>query len=295
MDDETRQAAGYLCRWLLLAAAAGVVVAFCWVAASAVSSEPVGEAIDAVLVDQVCGPHGRTRAFGYITPSVPDEAAPLFAATGPGRGVWLAHIRKDALSTLLHGLGETDFHPLPSGAESAYYTSRMRGLMYGTFAFERSEALVAVVPTSRRVFAVDARLLDGPDEDALRRAIKAMTARGQVAVFAPPWAGRSSEERMELYRALRTTTRDLLGRLPVVAVLGGGYGEMGPVMQMDWTLARRSVNKPVVVTASATLARESAARGFPTRLVGAEPPAPPWPELTVYRDLEGLASWLESQ
>jgi hypothetical protein len=294
MDEQTRQAAGYLCRWMLLAASAGVVVAFAWVAAAGLPDVAAGEKIDVVLVDQIWRPRRPIRAFGYLTPVVPPEAASLFAVTGPGSGVWLAQAGRGTVSTYLHDSVDSEFRPLAPGAECTFHILDIRGLMYGTFAFEQSEALVAVVAPAREVFAIDGRLLEDAAEGDVRRAVKAMDGRGQVALFHPGWADRPRSEQMDMYRALRAKTRDRLGRLPVVVVFGGSYGEMSPVMQMDWTLGRQRAALLAVVTGSPALAEASAGRGFPTYFVGAGPPPVASPQLTVHRNLEELAAWLEN-
>jgi len=295
MDNQTLEAAGYICRWLLLAAVGCIMAVFAWAAGQAVSAASVGEPIEVTLSDAVCRPLQEPMlATGTILPRGKVVSVAQVYAVKPGPGAWLVYSGDDMVFPTIRD--KTDPTPYPADRlprEGLAYTSAVRGVPYGACAFDEAESLVVVLPPSAEVFAIDVRLLDVADKDGrqLDQAVELLRGRGQVAFFDAGLPGRGEREQTARYRSLRREVRTRFGALPAVFSLDRRYGEVSVLVNQAWTLGWRQAKLPMVITGSHDLAVAASREGFDTHLVG---PAQRFPDgnVKVHGSLEAFSTWI---
>lgn len=299
MDHQTKEAAGYLCRWLLLAAAVGCAAAFAWAAGAAISSLRPGEPLDVIMSDGLARPGREIYAAAYILPWLQSPKTTEFMVTRPGPGVWFAYESGDRVYASLRdrtGPRRLRAENLPQAGRT--YAVAIRGLPYGRYAFCRADAMVTVIPWRRSASAVDVRLLldadDGQRRD-FRHVVDLLAKRGQVVFF---HVGRPGEPRRVQFRRLRSIrqlVRDSFPAVPLVFEFGRAGSDIGPLRRMSLTGRRRRATRPLVITGSRALAVAAAGHGFSVQMISTSTAGPAAGRtVTIHPSLKALADWLDS-
>ena len=254
MRDGLKEPIGSLCRWLLLAVAAGIAAGGAWVGALAACEAVSG--VDAIMVvpDAVLPDPPKGQWRGWIHPPGPHgfaNAALSYRQGGP------------AIFTPTYGrriLPQVDKH------HAGVNRVTIKGNPYSAFAYQRTEAMLCIVSPQTDVFLLDPGMaLSAADPGQLAECLAELRSRGQPAFFHPG----PMREFVEVRRRLRK----LESGTPVVWEMMGDPEAFAAVIQFTSRLKRLRPGgpKPFVVTADVVLARRAGRKGLTTYLIAAPP------------------------
>jgi len=279
MPEPFKEIVGFLGRWCLLALAGVSALMVVCVALLAVSTTVDTMQARAVVSDAVWGGPWKTPyVVGFLVPAGRIDSHDQFLAFMPGRkpaptrsgvGTFLADVPDSG-----RGLHEVAF----------------KGMPYGSFAFDEHRAICKVIDPRRKVFAIDARLverfLDG-QADAWREFVSGMQADAEVVLFHPG--------PLKDYQRLREDLRARHAGIPYVFSMRRGRAVTAGLREIHWTLSRRKGPRPVVITADEELAEAAAAERFTVhRIAPDQPKQPEGANPARYGSLSELASRLSA-
>jgi hypothetical protein len=290
MHEGTREAVGFLCRWLLLAVVWVMGLAAGWVALVAAESVLLDPQATLVFSDAVWGPVGSQRMFlnGHVSVSFPGSASfvlcsvPVAGASraapdeglkapgprAPRESLEAARPRRQRqlLGIVRAGRCGVPFKAVPAG----FYEVTVKGVPYGPAAFCFQRLWLCVVPRDRRVLLFDARLAarmsppqratgSAAEASAFRRMVLQLAGAGFVALF--DYGGPQD------LRSRHGVLRRSFPRLALVSLMD----EQRPATAVLWNLAAR-LNRPAaermeVVTGNPELARRLAKTRFAVHLL----------------------------
>ncbi len=250
MPDGLKGTIGFLCRWSLLAVAAGVAAGGAW--AGALATHEVVSDADVIMVvpDAVLANPSKVEWRGWIRPPGPHgfaHAALSYRLGGP------------AIFTPTYG---KRIHPQVDKHHIGVNRVTIKGNPYSAFAYQRTDALLCIVSLETDVFLLDARMaLGATDPDQLAGCLAELRSRGQPAFFHPG--------PMRKFVDIRRRLRRLESSTPVIWEIMRDPEVFRAVKQFADRLRRLRPGgpKPFVVTADVELARRAAKGGFFTYLI----------------------------
>ena len=261
-----------MCRWSLLAVAAGILAAGAW--AGALAADEAASGVDAVMVvpDVVLASWGNMKWTGCVDP--PAMPGPFTALSYRPGG--------PAIFALTYGKWIYIQVDRPHWGVNRI---TIKGTPYGAFAYQRIDALLCIISAETDVYLLDARMASSMDDlDQLPGCIEELRRRGQP-VFIHTGTVRKFVEVRRRLRKLESSTPVVWQIMPEPQMLKG-------ITYFANRLGRSRPGrpKPFLVTADVALARLAGQNGFFTHLIA------PLPEEalsgTIHR-LESLAKFKE--
>ncbi|GEM_PF-3326109 len=251
---------GFICRWLLLGGAAGLIGLVAW--ESLLATVNVSQDINCrfVVPDRVC------RA-GLEKPGICYQPG-LLVGRGMASGLSAVLAVRQAEPIAMGLIDSPDtFYICWPGCQAGAVEAVCVGAPYSSLAFQRQRACVLGVPDGRQLTLVDARLAPPRGKTprlAWQEAVAAMARLGEVALFCPNATPAEYETMLAEYR-------NAGGKLPVLY----RRGKMPYLFRrVAADLARPKRTGMSIVTGDAQLAGLAAKAGFAVHLI-APPPATP--------------------
>lgn len=182
MTDEHREIAGFLCRWLLLALVATVLLGTAWAAALATEAIAVETAADVVLPDGIARERQHVWLVGYVHPPLPYSGSTVMLYRRPGAA------RPQSAS--VRG-GQVNWYP--TAGDAGLQRIEFRGQPYGPLAAEQRSVRLLTVSAHEPVWLIDAEWagrISRARRDDLAELLARLDSRGAVALFhnGPPHA-----------------------------------------------------------------------------------------------------------
>jgi len=251
---------GFLCRWLLLGGAAGLIGLVAWEGLLATVS--VSQDIQCRFIVPDCiWRAGLDRSSLIYQPG-------LIVGRGAASGL-PAVLAVRQTGPIEMGLIESagNFWIFWPGCQAGNVRAACAGAPYSSLAFGRQTACVLGVPDGRPLTLVDARLAPPHGKTprlAWQETVAAMARLGEVALFCP-------EASPAEYEAILADYRNAGGKLPVLY-----RPEKMPYLfrRVAADLARPKRTGMSIVTGDARLAGLAAGAGFSVHLIGPPPEAP---------------------
>ncbi len=263
---------GFLCRWLLLAGAAGLIGLVAW--ESLLATVNVSQDIQCrFVVPDGIWRAGLDRASQCYQPG-------MLIGQGPVSGLPAVLAVRQAEPIAMGTISAQDnFYIYWPACQAGTVPAVCVGAPYSSLAFQRQTSCVLGVPDGRQVTLVDARLAPPRGKtppDAWQAAVAAMAKLGDVALFSQ--AATPAE-----YETMLADYRHAGGDLPVLH-----RPEKMPYLfrRVAADLARPKRTAMSVVTGDAQLADLTAKAGFAVHLIGQTASAPDAPaRITPYATL----------
>ena len=243
-----------------MALAAVTIPTATWAVLVATAAMPGNVRTRLVISDALC-----EQAIGKRT-WVPCYQAPETGGTSPK-----VMTRRADGEMILFGVEDRAFYLPISRERPPRSRLRVKGVPYGSLAFDTGRMLIHLAPRGGRVYAFDARVAHvlrkdptSPWHDCLREA----GARGNAVFF----SGGPAQE----IPALRRELHQYYGSIPILYARNDRADAMRTLSALSRKLnSRKTPDRPmpIVVTADAELAQRSAAKSFPTHLVAHRPAA----------------------
>ena len=252
MDESLKEAVGFLSRWwlLALAVAGGVLVA--WASLAAAAAAPRRAPAPIISDEIVVAPVSQRHVVAHLSDSVPIVLYTQFLFLPPGATPRIVYGSSRKMYILLEGL--------PPGLHRVH----LRGIPYGTFAFEEMQGLCKVVAPGAEVLLFDARLSETPEgARELPRTLREMRGSLEVVLIHPG--------PLEAYRRLHREIRLRDGDVPYVFSAHEPQDNMWTLNYVASSLNRLWADRPPLVTADAELASRASAQGFPTHWIHPQP------------------------
>jgi len=250
MSDPLNEIVGFLSRWCLLAAAGLSALIVVCAALLAGSTTVDTMQARAVVSDAVWGPWKTPRVVGYLVSAGRIDSHDQFLAFVPGRKP----------GPTRSGVG-TFVADVPDSGPGLHEVV-LKGMPYGSFAFDEHRAICKVIAPRRKVFAIDARLVEMFIEgqgQAWRRFVSDLQTGAEVVLFHP---GPADE-----YERLKKDIRSQYPGTPNVFSMRRRPALTDGIQAIHWTLSRGKGPRPEVITADAELAQAAAAKGFTVRWI----------------------------
>lgn len=272
MRDDLKEPIGFLCRWSLLAVAAGILAAGAW--AGALAADKAASDVDAVMVvpDAVLASWAKMKWRGCVDPpAMPGLCTALsYRPGGP------------AIFALTYGKW---IYLQVDRPHCGVNRITIKGTPYGAFAYQRIDALLCIISAETDVFLLDARMAwSVEDLDQLPGCLEELRRRGQP-VFIHAGTTRKFVEVRRRLRKLESST-------PVVWEIMTKPQTFKGITYFANRLGRSRPGrpKPFLVTADVALARLADEDDFLTYLIA--PPPEKALSGTIHR-LESLAKFKE--
>ncbi len=279
---------GYLCRWILLAGAAAVVLAAAWAGLSETITISSGLKTEMLIPNSVWRQGSSMTAItGFLDRPAQQIDTPLmlfqdhrgnlkFIGPRRHRGEMTSYLRRP-----------------PAGTHKI----TLSGVPYGPMAFIQQDTSVRIVPHDMTVYLLDARFLadvEKNDKQAAIRIAEGFTDLGQLVLICPPRREMLKELPAELIR---------YSDIPRVFSLRKDKGDpMSVIASLTWSLkdrrkaANASTLKPYVVTADIKLAIETARNKYFTHLIASENIPAKLPEMIrLHANADKLADHLADE
>ncbi|MCK4602756.1 MAG: hypothetical protein KAU28_09840 [Phycisphaerae bacterium] len=256
MNESTKEALGFLCRWCLLALTGGIVTVVAWTSLHGTAA--VGSDIEAELVlpdvIRYLGARGKYGLTGYLTISPNHEKMPVAIYAPDEGGQRLLVVSR----TMIYTRVKAD---RPGRVEVP-----ILGIAYGPLAFKRCSAILQVISRERDVFLVDVRLaIDARAKGmaGFEDCLVELQSRGEVALF--------HSQPIEDYGRLKNHARRLGFEMPVLCVSEPNrpHDPLRTLWRTASALRRygKDRQKPIVITGHAELAVLAARYPFKTHLI----------------------------
>jgi len=274
MQSDSREAVGFLCRWVLLGLVGGLLAGACVLLAAGSAAVHTALTCSAVLPDFV-----RRSATGLRLSGRFDQ--PLF-----GEGVVMFYRLPQSGQLHAAWCGGDRFDVYIPRAPAQLTHVQLVGNPYGRYAFLHQQARVWVKPAIRRAFLIDARLaVDARWQGDFNRDLDQLQRIGHVSLL---YFGS-----FERFDKARQVLQQRYPQLPVSLGCESSDENLLTLKKTIWDYRRQGAARPLIVTGDAVLARRIwpevtrwaavhllVARGMPAEPIGAVRINRSWRELS---------------